>query len=137
MNKTWFETLCAAAGGIAGFLFGAADGFFYALVAFIALDYVTGVARAVMEKKLSSRAGFGGICKKALMFAVVALANIIDVQVIGAAGNGVLRSATISLFLANEGLSILENASSAGLPVPRALMNALERLKNTKGNDND
>ncbi|MDR0198002.1 MAG: phage holin family protein [Oscillospiraceae bacterium] len=129
MNKTWFETLCAVAGAAAGFLFGAADGFFYALVAFVILDYITGVARAVMEKKLSSRAGLNGICRKALVFAVVALANVVDVQVIGSE-NGVLRSATICLFLSNEGLSILENASSAGLPVPKALVKALEQLKN-------
>jgi toxin secretion/phage lysis holin len=133
-NKTVFETVCAVAGGLAGFLFGAADGMLFALIAFVVLDYVTGIANAVINKKLSSRVGFGGICKKVTVFALVALANIIDIQVIG--GGGFLRSAAVSLFLANEGLSIVENASEAGLPVPKILVKTLEQLKDKEDEKN-
>jgi len=127
-SRTIFEVSCAAVGGAMGFLFGAADGMFYALIAFIVLDYITGIIEAIMKKRLSSRIGFDGICKKAILFIIVALANIIDVQIMGNTG-GLLRSATISLFLANEGLSILENAANAGLPVPRVIIKVLEQFK--------
>lgn len=131
-NKTIFEIICAAAGAVAGFLFGAADGLFCALVAFAALDYITGVTGAVINKKLSSRTGFEGILKKILVFVPVALANIIDRQVLGGS-EGVLRSAVAGFLLANEGLSIIENISAAGIPVPERLKKALKQIKDGNG----
>ncbi|MCL2071234.1 MAG: phage holin family protein [Oscillospiraceae bacterium] len=131
-GRTAFETLFAVAGGLAGFLFGAADGLFYALVAFAVLDYVTGVTSALIKKELSSRVGFEGLFKKVMVFVLVALANIIDRQVLGGT-EGVLRSAVVAFLLANEGLSILENISKAGLPVPKKLRAMLKQIKE----DND
>jgi toxin secretion/phage lysis holin len=127
-NRTIFEAICGIMGGLAGFLFGAVDGLFYALVAFVVLDYLTGVIGAVIRRKLSSKVGFDGIFKKIMVFILVAVANIIDVQIFGTA-NGVLRSAVVAFLIANEGLSILENVSAAGLPVPVKLKNMLRQLK--------
>jgi toxin secretion/phage lysis holin len=135
-SKTIFETFCGVMGAIAGFLFGAADGLFFALVAFAALDYLTGVISAVIKRKLSSRIGFDGIFKKIMIFVLVALANIIDIQVLGT-GDGVLRSAVVAFLLANEGLSILENVSGAGLPVPKKLKGILSQLKREEGEEGE
>jgi toxin secretion/phage lysis holin len=127
-SRTIFETVCGLAGGLAGFLFGAADGLFYALAAFTMLDYITGVISAVIKRELSSRVGFEGVFKKLMIFVLVALANIIDRQVLGGT-EGVLRSAVVAFLLANEGLSILENISGAGLPVPQRLKGMLKQIK--------
>jgi toxin secretion/phage lysis holin len=129
-SKTIFDSFCAIAGGMAGFLFGAKDGLFFALVAFAVLDYITGIISAVIQKKLSSRIGFEGIFKKIMVFVLVALANIIDEQVLGGT-QGILRSAVVAFLLANEGLSILENVSAAGMPVPKKLKNVLKQLKDS------
>ena len=124
-----FDLLIAVCGGIIGFLFGDLDGLFYALVAVTSLDFFTGVLRAwAFKKNASSVVGFKGIVRKVYMFAIVALAHIVDVQVVG--GGTVLRSAVICFFIANEGLSILENAGSMGVPVPKKLFNSLAQLKN-------
>jgi len=131
-NRIAFESACGVAGGIAGFMLGAKDGLFFALAAFVVLDYLTGIIGAILKKKLSSRVGFDGIFKKIMVFVLVALANIIDVQVLGG-GGGILRSAVIAFFLANEGLSVLENVADAGLPVPKKLKSILEQLR--KEND--
>jgi toxin secretion/phage lysis holin len=127
-NKTIFETVCGVAGGAAGFIFGAADVLFYALIAFVVMDYITGIIGAVIKKNLSSRVGFDGILKKIMVFVIVALANIVDVQVLGGT-EGILKSAVSAFLLANEGLSILENVAAAGLPVPKKLKNLLKQLK--------
>ena len=131
-GKTVFESICGFTGGLAVFLFGATDSLFYALVAFSVLDYITGVISAIVEKKLSSRIGFEGISKKITVFVLVALANIIDEQVLGGT-KGVLRSAVISFLLANEGLSILENISRTGMPVPEKLKGILKQIKERNG----
>lgn len=81
---------------------------------------------AVADKKLSSAVGFKGICRKVLIFLLVGIANIIDVQVIGT--GSVIRTAVIFFYLSNEGVSILENAAHLGLPIPEALKAALEQI---------
>jgi len=135
-SKIVFETVCGTVGGLAGFLFGAADGLFYALVAFAVLDYVTGIIGAIIKRELSSRIGFEGIFKKLMVFVLVALANIIDIQVLGGT-EGVLRSAVVSFLLANEGLSILENISNAGMPIPQKLKNLFMQIKKGDNNNNE
>ena len=130
MKKSIFDSVFAVTGGLIGFLFGELDGLFYALIAMVTLDFGTGFLGAlVIKKNASSQVGFKGIVKKVYMFAIVALAHIIDIQVVG--GGGVLRSAVISFFIANEALSILENAGSLGLPIPKKLLRALEQLRNS------
>ena len=128
MRKSIFDSIFAAGGALAAFLFGELNGLFYALIAIVVLDYVTGVLAAIVKKQLSSEVGFKGIVKKIFVFVIVSIAHIIDVHVIG--NSDILRSAAICFFIANEALSILENAGSMGLPIPKKLLNILEQLKN-------
>ena len=123
---TWIQLMLAAIGGWLGWFVGGADGFLYALIAFVVIDYITGVMCAIVDKKLSSEVGFKGICKKVLIFMMVGIGNIIDVQVLGQAG--VLRTAVIFFYLSNEGVSMLENAGHLGLPIPAKLKDILVQL---------
>ena len=123
---TWIQLALAAIGGWLGWFLGGADGFLYALIAFVVIDYLTGVMCAIVDKKLSSAVGFKGIFKKVLIFIMVGVGNIIDVQVLGQAG--VLRTAVIFFYLSNEGVSMLENAGHLGLPIPAKLNEVLEQL---------
>lgn len=117
----------AAVGGALGWFVGGLDGFLYALIAFVVIDYLTGLLAAGVQKKLSSEVGFKGIAKKIAIFLLVGIANIIDVDVIQ---NGTaLRTAVIFFYLSNEGLSILENAGNIGLPIPEKLNTMLSQLK--------
>jgi len=123
---TWIQLMLAAIGGWLGWFLGGADGFLYALIVFVAIDYITGVMCAIVDHKLSSAVGFKGIFKKVLIFIMVGVGNIIDVQVLGQAG--VLRTAVIFFYLSNEGVSMLENAGHLGLPIPAKLKEVLEQL---------
>ena len=117
----------AAIGGALGWFIGGLDGFLYALIAFVVIDYLTGLLAAGVQKKLSSEVGFKGIAKKIAIFVLVGIANISDVDVIQ---NGTaLRTAVIFFYLSNEGLSILENAGNIGLPIPEKLKTMLAQLK--------
>jgi len=124
----WMQAAIAAAGGGLGYFLGGWDGFLYALLAFVVIDYITGIMCAVLDKKLSSEVGFRGIFKKVLIFSLVAIGNIVDQYVIGE--GLVIRTAVIFFYLSNEGVSILENASHIGLPVPQKLKDILEQLHN-------
>ncbi len=121
----------AAVGGYIGYFLGGWDGFLYALVAFVVIDYITGIMVAVLEKRLSSEVGFRGIFKKVLIFSLVAIGHIIDQSIIGE--NSVIRTAVIFFYLSNEGISILENVAYIGLPIPIKLKDILEQL-NSKSN---
>lgn len=116
----------ALVGGYIGYFLGGWDGFLYALVAFVAIDYLTGIMVAVLERRLSSEVGARGIFKKVLIFALVAVAHIIDAQFIKA--GSAIRTAVIFFYLSNEGISILENTGKIGLPIPAKLKQALEQL---------
>lgn len=124
----WTQAAIAAAGGGLGYFLGGWDGFLYALLAFVVIDYITGLMCAVLDKKLSSEVGFRGIFKKVLIFSLVAIGNIVDQSVIG--DGSVIRTAVIFFYLSNEGVSILENAAHIGLPVPQKLKDILEQLHN-------
>ena len=102
------------------------DGFLYALIAFVLVDYITGVMCAIADKKLSSAVGFKGICKKVLILLLVGVANVVDIHIVGT--GSALRSAVICFYLSNEGLSLTENAAHLGLPVPEKLKEVLEQL---------
>ncbi len=114
--------------GIAGFLIGEFDGLYKALLMLIIADYITGVIVAIVKKQLSSEVGSKGIAKKILMLIVVAVANVLDVQIIG--GGAGLRNITIIFYAANEVISLLENTGKLGLPYPPKLLDVLEQLKN-------
>ena len=128
MKELWItaQVIFAAIGGWLGYFLGGCDGLLIALVVFVAVDYITGVMCAVSDKKLSSEVGFKGICRKVLIFLLVGIANIVDVQVIGT--GSVLRTAVIFFYLSNEGVSLLENAAHLGLPVPEKMKDILAQL---------
>ena len=117
----------AGVGAVLGDFFGGMDGLLNVLVAFVVLDYITGVLCAVVEKRLSSETGFKGICQKVMIFCLVGMANLLDTQIIGI--GSMLRTAVIFFYCANEGISIIENAARIGLPVPENLRKVMEQLK--------
>lgn len=125
---TKVQIAATAIGGWIGYFLGGKDGMLIALVVFMALDYITGLMCAIMDKKLSSAVGFKGICKKVLILMLVGVANILDVHVVGQ--GSALRGAVIAFYLSNEGLSLLENAAYIGLPIPDKLREILEQLHN-------
>ena len=120
----------AALRGAVGAVMGGFDGFLYALIVFVVVDYLTGIMAAILNKRLSSEVGFHGIFKKVVIFALVAVGHIVDTHVIQ--NGSVIRTAVIFFYLSNEGISILENASLIGLPVPQKLKDVLEQLRDGK-----
>ena len=130
---TFIQMVFAAIGGWLGWFLGSYDGFLYALIAFVVIDYILGVMCAILEKHLSSDVGARGIFKKVVIFSLVGIAHIIDQNIIG--DGGVIRTAVIFFYLSNEGISIIENSTRIGLPVPEKLKEILEQLKD--GGDKD
>ena len=122
-------------GGWLGYSMGGLDGLLIALIIFMALDYVTGLMCAVINKQLSSAVGFRGICKKVLILMLVGLANVVDMHVVGT--GSALRGAVIAFYLSNEGLSLLENAAHIGLPIPEKMKEVLAQLHGREGKKND
>ena len=132
MKEFWnlIQLVFAMLGGWVGYFLGGWDGALYALVTFITVDYVTGVMCAISDRRLSSEVGFRGICRKVIILALVGVGSILDRNVVGS--GSVLRTAVIFYYLSNEGISILENASRLGLPVPPKIKKVLEQLKEEK-----
>ena len=128
MKEFWMtiQVVLAGIGGWLGWFLGGCDGLLYALLAFVVIDYITGIMCAVVDKQLSSEVGFKGIFKKVLIFALVGVVHILDTRIIGA--GSVLRTAVIFFYLSNEGVSLLENAAYLGLPIPQKLKSVLEQL---------
>ena len=128
MKEFWntIQLIFSAVGGWLGYFLGGCDGLLYALIAFVVIDYITGVMCAVINRELSSAVGFKGIFRKVLIFLLVGIANVIDVQVIGT--GAVLRTAVIFFYISNEGVSLLENAGHLGLPIPEKIKTVLEQL---------
>ena len=120
------QAIFAAIGGYIGYFLGGIDGFMYALITFVVIDYITGLMVAVVEKKLSSEVGFRGIFKKVLIFTLVGMANIIYAHLIK--NGSAIRTAVIFFYISNEGISIIENAAKIGLPIPQKLKDILEQL---------
>ena len=128
MKEFWntIQLIFTAVGGWLGYFLGGCDGLLYALIAFVVIDYITGVMCAIIDRKLSSAVGFKGIFRKVLIFLLVGIANIIDVQVIGT--GAVLRTAVIFFYISKEGVSLLENAGHLGRPIPEKIKTVLEQL---------
>ena len=124
----WIKSAAAAIGGAAAYLWGPWDALITALIALVAIDYVTGVICAAVNGKLNSSVGFRGLMKKAFIFALVAVAGIAD-RVIPAA-NQAIRAAVRLFYTANEAISIMENAAELGLPVPKRLKGMLTKAQN-------
>jgi toxin secretion/phage lysis holin len=137
MKEFWntIQLVFAGIGGWLGYFLGGCDGLLYALLAFVVVDYITGVMCAISDHTLSSEVGFKGICRKVLIFLLVGIANILDVQVIGT--GSVLRTAIIFFYISNEGVSLLENAGHLGLPIPEKMKDVLQQLhdRSEKGDE--
>ena len=128
MKEFWntIQLIFAAVGGWLGWFLGGCDGLLYTLIAFVVVDYITGIMCAVADHTLSSAVGFKGICRKVLIFTLVGIGHMLDVHVIGT--GSVLRTAVIFFYLSNEGVSMIENAAHLGLPIPGKLKLVLEQL---------
>lgn len=128
MKEFWntIQFVFTGIGGWMGYFLGGCDGLLYALIAFVVIDYITGIMCAINDKKLSSTVGFKGICRKVLIFLLVGIAQILDVNVIGT--GSVLRTAIIFFYISNEGVSLLENAAHLGLPIPEKIKDVLQQL---------
>ncbi|NLI08760.1 MAG: phage holin family protein [Thermotogaceae bacterium] len=138
MNTIW-NWLRAAFTGIGaglGYFLGGCDGFLYALIAFVIIDYLTGVMCAIVDRKLSSSVGFKGIFRKVLIFVTVGIGHTLDTQILGG-GSDTLRTAVIFFYCANEGLSLIENAGHLGLPIPEKLKNVFAQLKSRAADTTD
>lgn len=128
MKEFWniIQLIFSGIGGWLGYFLGGCDGLLYALLAFVVIDYITGIMCAIADHSLSSEVGFKGICRKILIFLLVGIAHILDVHVIGS--GGALRTAIIFFYISNEGVSLLENSAHLGLPVPEKIKVVLEQL---------
>ena len=128
MKEIWngIQIVIAAIGGWIGWFLGGCVGLLVALVIFVIIDYLTGFICGIVDHRLSSEVGFRGICKKVVIFLLVGIAQILDVNVIKT--GSILRTAVLFFYLSNEGVSILENAAHLGLPVPEKLKTILEQL---------
>ena len=132
---TKIEIAITALGGWLGYFLGGMDGLLIALIIFMTIDYITGVMVAISAKTLSSAVGFKGICRKVLMFALVGIGAVLDRHVVGT--GSALRTAVICFYLSNEGVSLLENASRLGLPVPSKLKAILQQLHGKAEDDGE
>ena len=134
MKEFWnmIQVIFTMLGGWLDYFVGECDRLICTLLAFVVVAYITDLMCAIADRKFSSEVGFKGICKKVLIFLLVGLANILDVNVIGR-GN-TLRTAIIFFYISNEGVSLLENVAYLGLPVPEKMKAVLERL-HKKGED--
>ena len=121
--KEYLELFISFTGATVSYFFGEVDGLMHALLAFAILDYITGIISAGVARKLSSSIGFKGIAKKITIFIIVGVSHVIDRELLG--GTALLRDAVIFFYLANEGLSILENAVAIGIPIPNAIKDKL------------
>lgn len=122
------DSIAGAVGAVLGFMYGEVTGLFWALIAFMALDYITGVVVAIIEKRLSSEVGFRGLAKKFLILVFVAVGHIADTYILG--GTPAAMSAVMLFYIANEGISIIENAAALGLLVPKKLTSIMEQIRN-------
>ena len=127
MNISYFKGVVVSVGtGLTWFL-GSWDMALKVLVCFMVLDHIIGVLRAYFDKKVSSSVGLKGIARKAVIFVVLIVAVLLD-RLLNT-GNWVFRTLICYFYIANEGISLLENCAGLGLPIPEKLKEALAQLK--------
>ncbi len=124
LTLTSIFTVCCTA---ATYLFGGWDVALIVLVGFMAIDYLTGVAVAIVNKKLSSHIGFIGLIKKLFIVLMLIMAVMLDRLVNG--GQWIFRTLVAYFYIANEGISIVENVARLGVPIPQRIVEILEQIK--------
>ena len=124
----YFKTVAGVLAGIASAVFGPLDAFFCGLVFCVIADYITGICAAIYERRLDSRVGYMGILKKVVLMTVVALAHVVGVV----ANIPEIRDVVIGFYIANEGISILENAAKMNIKYTKKLKNWLTQLQNNE-----
>jgi len=127
MDKNTFNFIVAGIGSILTYCFGGWDTCLIVLVIFMILDYATGLINAYIKCKINSKIGARGIVKKASIFIVLIVAVLLD-RLLNS-GVWVFRTLVCYFYIANEGISILENLGKCGVPLPSKLLQALEQLK--------
>ncbi|MBQ8976110.1 MAG: phage holin family protein [Succinivibrionaceae bacterium] len=134
MRELWniLQAVFTGIGGWLGYFLGGCDGLLYALIAFTVIDYISGVMCGIVDNNLSSEIGFKGICRKVIVFMLVGVATILDTRIFQT--GSVLRTAVIFFYLSNEGISLLENASHLGLPIPTVVKKTLNQLHDKSEN---
>lgn len=130
----WFSGICSAVGAALTYLYGDITTLVVCCFGFIVMDYVSGILVAISKKKLSSEIGFKGIAKKMHILLMIGIGNLLDV---GLNLNGVAKSLVCCFYIANEGISIVENAHNLGLPVPKKLLNILLSVKRQGDEDEE
>ena len=131
--KEQFNFVIAGLSTIVTWIFGGWDMAIYILLLFVIVDYITGVIKGFIIKKLSSNTGWKGLLKKSTIFLVLIVAVGLDRVLEN--DNWLFRTATCYFFVANEGISIIENVAEIGIPVPKKLLNALQQLKGETENE--
>lgn len=136
MKEFWItiQPIFSRVGGWLGCFLGGYDGLLIALMAFVVINYITSIMRAIEGKNLSSEVGFKGICRKVLIFLLVGIANILDIHIIGT--RSVLRTAVILFYISNEGSSLVENAAHFDLPIPQKVKTVLEQFRDRSETEN-
>ncbi|ART77727.1 holin [Sutcliffiella horikoshii] len=112
-------------GSMVSFLYGGFSSLLLFLIIFVVVDYLTGIMAAYVEKRLSSRVGFKGIAQKVFIFALVSIAHVLDIIL----GANLIKDVTILFYLVNEFISIMENASRIGVPIPNILKKVIDAIK--------
>ena len=125
------NSCCGAIGAFLGWYLGGLDDFLYALLIFMVVDYLTGILCAINEHQISSEIGFRGLTRKILILVLVGIANVLDIHLLK--NGSAIRTATIFFYISNEGISLRENASRLGLPVPDKLKSVLQQLHDKDG----
>lgn len=128
-----FKMAVAAVGTMVSYLLGDWDTALFVLIAFMVLDYITGVIVAYVNKTVDSEIGFKGLAKKLFIIIILIAAVCLD-RLLNNDG-WVFRTLVCYFYIANEGISLLENAGNLGLPVPNKLKEALEQLNKDEEND--
>ena len=130
---TWVKIAFAGVFGAISFLFGGFDTVAQILVVMMVIDYATGICAAICRKDLCSRTGYMGIMKKAAILCIVACSHLLG-KFMGVAE---IRSAVIGFYIANESISIVENTSDMGVPMPKKFIYILKKFKDMEDGEND
>lgn len=137
MRANILYSLVGAVGGFVAMAFGGWSDALITLIIFMSVDYITGLAVAGIFKKskksengaLESRAGFKGLCRKGVALLIVLIATRLDIMM----NTTYIRDAVVIAFVANEGISIIENAGLMGVPIPSVVKKAIDVLKEKDG----